>query len=78
MSVPSNLAELSPGKAALVCGLDSDSHLAARLGSMGILPGTEVKVLKHAPFGDPVWIEFEGQQLSLRRAEAARIQIQLL
>ena len=42
---------------------------------MGLVPGTEVKVVTVAPFGDPLRIEIRGGQWSIRRAEAAQIQV---
>lgn len=47
-----------------------------RLLAMGLLPGTEVRVVQVAPLGDPVEIEFNGMRLSLRRADAAAVQIE--
>ena len=44
---------------------------------MGLVPGTEVKVVTVAPFGDPLQIEIRGGQWSLRRLEAAQIAVEL-
>ena len=44
---------------------------------MGITPGTAVKVIKTAPLGDPVEINVRGYELSLRKEEAARIEVQV-
>lgn len=43
---------------------------------MGITPGVDVKVIKVAPLGDPVEINVRGYELSLRKEEAARIEVQ--
>lgn len=43
---------------------------------MGLLPGAEVRVVQVAPLGDPVEIEFNGMRLSLRRADAAAVQVE--
>jgi ferrous iron transport protein A len=37
---------------------------------MGLTPGIEFKVIRHAPLGDPVEIEVRGFKLSLRKQEA--------
>jgi ferrous iron transport protein A len=42
---------------------------------MGLLPGTEVSVVQVAPLGDPVEVEFRGMRLSLRKADAATVQV---
>ncbi len=42
---------------------------------MGLVPGVEVRVVTIAPLGDPLRIEIRGGQWSIRRAEAAQIQV---
>ncbi len=46
-----------------------------RLLAMGLLPGTEVAVIQMAPLGDPIEIEFGGLRLSLRKSDAAAVQV---
>ncbi len=45
---------------------------------MGLIPGTKVKVMKYAPMGDPIEIRLHGYELTLRLAEADRIEIEPL
>ena len=42
---------------------------------MGLLPGTDVRVMRVAPLGDPIELRIRGYALSLRRAEAAKIAV---
>jgi Fe2+ transport system protein FeoA len=42
---------------------------------MGLLPGTEVRVIRAAPLGDPIELRVRDYALSVRRAEAARIAV---
>ena len=42
---------------------------------MGLTPGTRVTVTRAAPFGDPIEVWVRGYALSLRRKEAARIEL---
>ena len=42
---------------------------------MGLTPGTEVSLRKTAPMGDPIQLELRGYELTLRLAEAAKIEI---
>jgi len=49
---------------------------ARRLMELGLMPGTEVRFVKAAPLGDPIALEVEGRQLSLRREDAAQISVQ--
>ena len=42
---------------------------------MGLVPGTEVRVVRVAPLGDPIELRVRDYALSVRRAEAARIAV---
>jgi ferrous iron transport protein A len=67
------LSDLRPGDRARVLPALTDHPANARLLAMGLLPGTEIRVVQIAPLGDPVEIEFRGMRLSLRRADAAAV-----
>jgi ferrous iron transport protein A len=71
-----NLSELAVGATGIVRAFTESSRAAMRLREMGILPGTEVRVVRLAPLGDPIEIEVRGFHLSLRKAEAAEILIE--
>jgi len=47
-----------------------------RLMSLGLTPGTRFRLLKVAPLGDPIEIEVRGFRLSLRRDEAACLEVE--
>ena len=47
-----------------------------RLLTMGLTPGTEIRVTRLAPLGDPVEVEVRGYSLSLRKDEAEVLQVQ--
>ena len=44
-----------------------------KLLAMGLTPGVEFTVVRRAPLGDPIEIRLRGYELTLRRADAARI-----
>jgi ferrous iron transport protein A len=44
---------------------------------MGLTPGTELRVTRVAPMGDPVEIQVRGFRLSLRKDEAAALQVEI-
>ena len=71
----SSLAEIALGKIATVTTVDGPRAFRRRLLEMGLVPGTEVKIVTIAPLGDPLQIEVRGGQWSIRRAEAAQIQV---
>ena len=69
------LREMKPGQSGKVISIGESGPLKRRIMDMGITPGVEVKVVKMAPWGDPVDIRIRGYELSLRREEAARIEV---
>jgi len=75
--VSSSLAEIALGRSARVARVDGPRAFRRRLLEMGLVPGTEVKVVTVAPLGDPLRIEIRGGQWSLRRKEAAQIAVEL-
>lgn len=65
------LKDLSAGTTARVAAYaPGGAAYRQKLLSMGLTPGTLLRILRVAPFGDPVVIELRGYQLSLRKAEA--------
>jgi ferrous iron transport protein A len=42
---------------------------------MGVVPGVEVRVIKTAPFGDPIEVRLRGYSLAMRRTEADAIEV---
>ena len=49
--------------------------LTQRLLAMGFLPGTRLRVVQVAPFGDPITVELDGWRVSLRLTEADILQV---
>ena len=68
------LRDLAPGERGVVSGWIGGAPLS-RLLEMGILEGTEVQVIRLAPFGDPIEIKLRGYHLSIRKSEAEQIEI---
>lgn len=70
------LDKLEIGKDAVVASVDSDdAALYQHILDMGLTPGTEVTMIKHAPMGDPIEIRLRDYELTLRLADAARIEL---
>ncbi|MDR3092029.1 MAG: ferrous iron transport protein A [Clostridiales bacterium] len=63
------------GKALTVLKLSGDGPLKRRIMDMGITKGAEITVRKAAPLGDPIEVTVRGYELSLRRADAANIEV---
>lgn len=70
------LSDLSKGDAGFIKEYD-DEFAKVKLMEMGCLPGEWVSVENIAPFGDPMIIKVAGYKLSLRKAEASSIWIEL-
>ena len=51
-------------------------EITARLFEMGLTPGVFVTMLGCAPLGDPIELELRGYRLSLRKTEAARVEVE--
>ena len=47
-----------------------------RLGEMGLISGTPVRVLRLAPLGDPLELRLRGYSLSLRKKDAANVSVE--
>ena len=73
-----SLDQLGPGQRGRVVAIQGEDALVQRLLEMGLLEGQELEVLSLAPLGDPLEIRLGDYRLSLRRREAARVQIHLL
>ena len=71
-----DLSLLQPGESGLVKEiLSNHRELKFRVLSLGLVQGTEVKVLNVAPLGDPITIEVRGSHISLRKNEASIIKL---
>jgi Fe2+ transport system protein FeoA len=74
--MPTSLAEIPLGRTATIKRVDGPRAFRRRLLEMGLVPGIDVRVVSIAPLGDPLQIEVRGGQWSIRRAEAAQIEVE--
>jgi Fe2+ transport system protein FeoA len=72
---PVTLDALAPGETGIVDCLAGDGPIDQRLRDLGLVPGTQVRVLRRAPLGDPTEYELRGYRLCLRRTEGARVRV---
>lgn len=70
------LREVPVGRTVAVTKLTGDGPVKRRIMDMGITRGVEVYVRKVAPLGDPVEVTVRGYELSLRKADAAMIEVE--
>jgi ferrous iron transport protein A len=76
--VASSLDLLLPGQRGRIVSLLGDDALLQRLMEMGMIEGDEVEVLAAAPLGGPLEVRLGDYRLSLRRSEAARVEVEPL
>ena len=69
------LAEIKVGQDAVLRTISGQGELRHHLLDMGLTPGTEVTLRKVAPMGDPIEVELRGYELTLRLADAAKIEV---
>lgn len=69
------LSELAVGEGGKIVKVKGEGAIRRRLFDMGVTPGAEVFFRKKAPLGDPIEITIRGYELTLRKAEAACVEI---
>lgn len=70
-----NLSELSIGQTASIGDISGERSFRRRLLELGLLPGTTVRLLRIAPLGDPIELLVRDTCLSIRKQEAAQIEV---
>ena len=70
------LSQVKVGETARVVKLHGEGALKRRIMDMGITKGVELYIRKVAPLGDPMEIAVRGYELSLRRADAERVEVE--
>jgi len=68
-----SLADVKPGRRAVVTKIGAGGALRQRLLDMGVLPETPIDIERVGLGGDPFWVRCQGARLALRRSEAQSI-----
>ncbi|MBQ4237605.1 MAG: ferrous iron transport protein B [Treponema sp.] len=69
------LKDLPIGESGLISMTGGNGELRQHFLDMGIIPGTIVTKIKLAPMGDPIEFDVNGYELTMRQADAEKIQI---
>ena len=72
------LSDLKPGQTGVITKILGHGAFRKRVMEMGFVRGREVKVVLNAPLQDPVKYALMGYEVSLRRAEANLVDVELL
>ena len=70
------LRDAKIGETVKVVKLHGEGAIRRRIMDMGITKGTTITVRKFAPLGDPIELTVRGYQLSLRKEDAAKIEVE--
>lgn len=70
------LDKLKAGQPAKIISVGGDGALRCRLLDMGLIPKTVVTLQKVAPMGDPIEIRLRDYELTLRKEDAEKIEIE--
>lgn len=66
---------LPVGKTGTITKVGGEGTLRLRFLDMGLIPGTLVTVYKIAPMGDPMELHLRGYSLTIRKEDAANIEV---
>lgn len=69
------LKDLELGRSAIILDVGGYGSLRQHFLDMGLIPGAEVTLIKYAPMGDPMELRIHGYELTLRLADAEKIEI---
>ena len=69
------LKDVPVGETCRVIKLHGEGAMKRRLMDMGLTRGTEIYVRKLAPLGDPMELTLRGYELSLRKEDAAQVEV---
>ena len=68
--------DLKIGQSGVIGRVGGEGPLRLRFLDMGLIPGTKVTLRKIAPMGAPIQIALRGYELTIRREDAAKIDLQ--
>lgn len=72
------LSEFTVGESGKIRQVTGEGKIRRRLFDMGVTPGAELIMRKKAPLGDPIEITIRGYELTLRKTEAACVEVELI
>lgn len=72
------LSKLRKGQRAVILKVGGKGAIKRRMMDMGMVSGSEISVVRVAPFGDPIEYNLKGYSLSLRKVEAENIIVELV
>lgn len=71
------LSDFTVGERGAIVKVSGEGRIRRRLFDMGITPQADVVMRKKAPLGDPIEVTVRGYELTLRKAEAACVEVEV-
>ena len=71
------LSKMEIGESGTIVKVSGEGAIRRRLFDMGVTPRAKVFFRKKAPLGDPIEITLRGYELTLRKAEAAFVEVEI-
>lgn len=73
-----SLNNLKQGEAGVIKSFKGKGEVRKHLMEMGLVRGSDIKVERVAPLGDPIEVKIKGYSLSLRKEDAKKIEIEII
>ena len=70
------LKQVAIGETVKVVKLHGEGAIKRRIMDMGVTKGVEIHVRKVAPLGDPIEVTVRGYELSIRKEDAEKIEVE--
>lgn len=67
------ICDLKLGEKAIINTINGNDKLSKRLSALGLIQGTEIKLKRIAPLGDPLIVNLRGFDLAIRKKDAKNI-----
>lgn len=71
------LSDFTVGEGGVIAKVNGEGAIRRRLFDMGVTPQAEVTMRKKAPLGDPIEVTVRGYELTLRKTEAACVEVEV-
>lgn len=71
------LSEFTVGESGKIVSVNGEGKIRRRLFDMGVTPAAELTMKMKAPLGDPIEITIRGYELTLRKTEAACVEVEV-
>ncbi|MCQ2069969.1 MAG: ferrous iron transport protein A [archaeon] len=70
------IKDMKQGDTATVVNVSGEGQLRKRIMDLGLTKGTEIKIVRIAPLGDPIEIELRGYRLTVRKTESSIVELE--